>query len=73
MQQKVVDLGAMGWLVPMLDNEDEMVVKLASMIVANMASEEKHRRFLGDLAVVYPLTRLLGSSDEEVCNDSFGD
>lgn len=43
-----------------------MIVKLAAMTIANMASEEEHRKVLRDLSVVEPLVRLLDSRDDEV-------
>lgn len=66
LKQKVVELGGLGCLVPLLDNHDEMIVKLAAMTIANMASEEDHRKVLRDLSVVEPLVRLLDSRDDEV-------
>eukprot|EP00026_Physarum_polycephalum_P001501 Phypoly_transcript_01503.p1 GENE.Phypoly_transcript_01503~~Phypoly_transcript_01503.p1 ORF type:complete len:1035 (+),score=194.99 Phypoly_transcript_01503:188-3292(+) len=66
LKQKVVELGGLGCLVPLLDNHDEMIVKLAAMTIANMASEEEHRKVLRDLSVVEPLVRLLDSRDDEV-------
>jgi Armadillo/beta-catenin-like repeat len=66
-QQKVVELGGLGCLVPLLDNHDEMIVKLAAMTIANLGSEEEHRKVLRDLSVVEPLVRLLDSRDDEVC------
>lgn len=62
----MVELGGLGCLVPLLDNHDEMIVKLAAMTIANMASEEDHRKVLRDLSVVEPLVRLLDSRDDEV-------
>lgn len=53
-------------LVPLLESQDEMVVKLAAMTVANMASEDAHCSIMHSLHIEEPLIRLLDSRDEEV-------
>ena len=61
-----MELGGLGCLVPLLDNNDEMIVKLAAMTITNMGSEEEHSKVLRDLSVVEPLVQLLNSRDDEV-------
>ncbi len=51
---------------PLLDHKDEMLVKLAAMTIANMASVDSRRKILNDLHAAEPLIRLLDSRDEEV-------
>jgi hypothetical protein len=66
LKRKVAELGGIGRLAPLLDSEEEMIVKLAAMTIANMASEESHRKIMHELRIEESLIRLLDSRDEEV-------